>query len=335
MSRKLPNVIILIDNENRQSWFSNNYSFGQSRQISTLCRMLTDAERESRKLFKFETFGLFTKSDKLDNFIKTHDGIVICLEYDTFVKHKTQSISRIENILYENKNIPIAIIVEYYNHNNIDSVENDVQLIEKDIIKSSMHKFFIVDVSVMNGVLIKFYNNKSTKSISTDEMVENWLISHFQQKNKKTTNLSSVNISGLRLMDEFYKGTLPIELWDHYGRLRVVWCSLIRFGYDKTINPDGWLCSSWKRYKTSIGHGDKWNYTLTRFWIEILWKIQKTYNYNNFYDLYKNNINIHSGKLFQQYYGNEIFTEKAKNGWIESSKLKNELLNRNSQRIYD
>lgn len=110
---------------------------------------------------------------------------------------------------------------------------------------------------------------------------------------------------------------IPFKSADHYGRLKIVDYAIMTYGYKGAIDSNGWLCTNWKKYKKSIGHGNLWNYSLTRFWINILYNLQVKNNYKSFDELYTNNSIIHNGKLFQQYYSNDVlFSDNAKNNWV-------------------
>src|SRR5438046_9672841 len=99
---------------------------------------------------------------------------------------------------------------------------------------------------------------------------------------KKAT---STNIPIQLLAKEFQDCTLKLDLWNHYGRLRIVYYSLINYGFKNSIDQNGWLCKNWIKYKTSIGHGNLWHYTLTRFWINILYNLLVKNKYKNFNEL--------------------------------------------------
>ena len=116
---------------------------------------------------------------------------------------------------------------------------------------------------------------------------------------------------------QFEDNTLPITFWDHYGRLRIVFFSILHYGYKNTIDQNGWLCTNWKKYKHSIGHGNLWNYTLTRFWTNILYCIQRRHKFKTFKELYDRFPKIHYGSLFKDFYSNDIiFSDRARKTWI-------------------
>ena len=119
-----------------------------------------------------------------------------------------------------------------------------------------------------------------------------------------------------QFVKQFDKGTLPLEMWDHYGRLQIVYYSVVKFGLPPTMQLNSWLCTKWKSYKESIGHGHLWNYTLTMFWAQIIAKLAP--KYNNFNELYADNTWIHNGNLYRSYYSDEIiFSSAAKNNWVK------------------
>lgn len=324
-------VIVLMDDENRQSDYINNISFGKDPFLSTMCRMPTEAELKNQKKFIYEVFGLNTNDIKLDNFLLKHDGIIIAIETNIFKNNTSTIMTQLKKITEKYSKIPIQIVFEHEQSEEFEIVKNIKYLCNKYLVLSKVHKYFITQYQKNTGSLIEdrsvkmyFYNTNYDTYLDLDMWFNKMLYNENKQHITIETNeLSSKTIQALQLMDQFYNATLPIHLWDHYGRLRVVWCSIIKFGFEKTIDKNGWLCNSWKKYKTSIGHGDKWNYTLTRFWVNILYGIQQTNKYYTFDELYINNPKIHSGKLFMDYYGNEIFSEEAKNNWIQPTKLNN------------
>lgn len=323
-------VIVLMDDENRQSDYINSRSLGKDPWLATMCRAPTQAELRGEQKFIYEVFGLFTNSKKLDDFLLRHDGIIVSIDSENFRKDPNIFISQLKKITDQNVDIPIAIVIDHNQQiKSTQFLEKILELCDKHLQKNDLHKVFIKPYVKETGNILgktqfivygdKIYDDPN----SIDRWFNVQLCQPKQTRVVKPTDnnkLTSRTINATQMMNEFHKETLPIELWDHYGRLRVVWCSIIRFGFDETIKPDGWLCSSWKRYKTSIGHGDKWNYTLTRFWVNILVGIQESGKYKTFNELYDNNPRIHSGKLFQEYYGNEIFSDNAKNNWIKPTK---------------
>ncbi len=151
------------------------------------------------------------------------------------------------------------------------------------------------------------------------------MMNNIQSKPNPLGKLSSRSISTKELVILFEKCKLPLELWDHYGRLRIVSYAITKYGFQKAFEQDSWLCMVWKKYKTSIGHGHLWHYTLTRFWGNIIYNLHKKGIYSSFDELYDKNPEIHFGKLFQKYYTNDVlFSKDARNHWVPPN-LKNKI----------
>ena len=120
------------------------------------------------------------------------------------------------------------------------------------------------------------------------------------------------------MVTQFENSSLPLTIWDHYGRLRIVNHYLEKYGYQRTSDIDGPLCVAWKKYKTSVGHEKLWNYTLTRFWINVLYSLHKKEPYLTFAQIYERYTDIQFGSFFKKYYSDDvIFSQLAKNTWIE------------------
>lgn len=325
-------VIVLMDDENRQSNYVNKYSLGKNPMLAMLCRTQTKAEMENSNEFIYEVFGLFTDDKKLDDFLLKHDGLIVSIDTENFKKNSNLYLTQLLKLNNKTQNIPLAIVFDHNQKIKNDKLLNEIKISCKNILNdNSSHEVFIVGYTVENYSIAPEKINFNYEFHFNGE-INRWFITQLRNSkklttlalnNKMSTKITSKNIKAIQLMNAFYNTSLPIDLWDHYGRLRVVWCSIIKFGFEETIKKDGWLCSSWKKYKTSIGHGDKWNYTLTRFWINVLAGIQETGKYKSFSQLYEANPKIHSGKLFMEYYGTELFTEEAKNNWIKPTKSTN------------
>lgn len=132
-------------------------------------------------------------------------------------------------------------------------------------------------------------------------------------------------MDSISFIKHFDNSTLPLEYWDHKGRIRIVYMSLILYTYSNTIKKDSWLCTRWQKYKTSIGHGHLWNYTLTMFWVDIIYNIIKGQHYSidDFDSVYNKHIDtLGNSKLYEKYYTNELlFSKEARNDYIKSNKL--------------
>lgn len=289
-------VIALVQNEESRYDFLNN--FGSVPYISTMCMATTSAIRNETKLFRFEVFGLFTNDTKVNNLIKERDGIVILF---SFINQKT--IDRIVQIVDANPNTPILLVYE-----KIVMFANS----------ENLTKYF-------NESFLEKYNVKHRKIVTSNEKMseaKNWFYRMMQNieftKPKEiveTINSKTININ--EMVTQFENATLPLSLWDHYGRLRIVNYYLNEYGYEKTIDINGPLCKAWKKYKTTIGHEKLWNYTLTRFWINILYSLHKKEPQLTFSQLYDKYTQIQYGSFFKKYYSEDIlFSQYAKDNWV-------------------
>ena len=162
-------------------------------------------------------------------------------------------------------------------------------------------------------------NYSNFKVFADKDSANHWFTNqmrYLQPKPRPETQTSrTIDIN--EMAKQFQDGTLPMAMWDHYGRLRIVHYALMRFGYKAASDPDGWLCSSWRAYKTSINHGHLWHYTLTRFWMTILYDLQNKYKYQSFMELYDANPQIHNGGFFKFYYTDDVlFTPYARFNWV-------------------
>jgi len=290
-------AIVLSDSEHQRYNFL--HELGMSVSSPFLCMHVTPT-----KIFDFQVFGLMTYDDKVIDYIKTRQGVIVIVNYSN-VKNAMEKINYVVKNVH---NIPILIKVENlpnYTEDRYDTTQNPEKLPQigneiTELLKPLTDKPHIKLLFGDYGAKC-WFNNMIGKSI-----VEN--------KGKMT----SITIPITEMAKKFQDCTLELEMWDHYGRLRIVDYSLMKYGYKKTIDPNGWLCTNWRKYKTSIGHGNLWNYTLTRFWANILYNLQAKNNYKSFNILYTSNPPIHNGKLFQQYYSNEVlFSDNAKNSWVE------------------
>lgn len=311
---KLPQVILLTNNKNKSSFYIN---LGEGEMVfvpSSSPLMCAAGHYTKKQYFRYEIFELDGDYDKVNEYIKSRDGIIILLD------DNIKSISRVDYIINMIKNIPTLIFIEkhsftstlYDNSNNFSSLiakiynkynKNNVYVIGYDY---SQHKLYD-----NGGLLNKNGNDKNAKDFFTEK------VKLYYENKINVSEQTSKTIDSDEMMMLFENNTMELKLWDHYGRLRMVYLSLHKKGYKDTINVDGWLCKNWRKYKTSIGHGDLWNYSLTRFWIEIIYGLMNKYKYKSFSELYNNNSFMHSGGLFKEYYDDIIFSMRARREWVE------------------
>jgi len=296
-------VVVLVDNESRTLPTIQNFGWEHENTLMPgLCRM-----GQLTKIFTYEVFGLMTIDKKLTNFIRSMNGLTIVVDG---YRIKPQILQRIEELTVKLTDIPILYLVQ-----------NSTPMIQDMFQKLLKHPN------------VKYHSYNGTHSINyrkPDNRIDG--ITWFNQQivsgvsKPKKQILNSQTISTVILVKKFQDATLSLDLWDHYGRLRIVYYALMKNGYKKTIDPNGWLCQTWIKYKTSIGHKKLWHYTLTRFWVNIIYELQTKNRYRTFDELYKDNSYIHAGSLFKQYYTPEvIFTQKARTEWIPPNKNKSNI----------
>jgi hypothetical protein len=283
----MKNVIVLMDNEYKRYEFLRD--LGMTIQPKFMCMQIIPT-----KIFDFVTFGLFVQDKKLDNYIQTRDGIIIVVDS---MNLKPDTLNKIKMRLSLISKIPVLIVIENYQLYKID--KSVIEYLNKIANTCYVKHFVVHDRESANESKI-WFNNLVTAQESTDRKI------------KYTSTTIPIKTMALQFQNE----TLDIELWDHYGRLKIVYYAIITYGYSEAINPNGWLCSNWKKYKTSIGHGHLWHYTLTRFWATVLYILLSSH-YKSFDELYKNNPQIQKGSLFKEYYSDDVlFTPHARNNWI-------------------
>jgi len=289
-------VSVLMDNEKRKDPFLS--SLGMTIQPKHMCRVVTPTQ-----LFTFQVNNLLTKDIKLIDYLKTQQGIMISIDWN---HKKTDYLVRIRDLMKVMLKIPFLVIVYNVNKNQ----EDDPQFV------------WLQKICHHQGVR-KMWNYNTKLMYGEDDDYLIWFNAQVVKVPEREIKITSQNISDQMMINQFENTTLPMQLWDHYGRLRLVDISLREYGYSNTINSNGWLMKHWKAYKTSIDHGHLWHYSLTRFWIEILHNLQQIGLYSNFDQLYSANPILHRGKLFLEYYTPEvIFGQLARETWIPPN-LKN------------
>lgn len=261
--------------------------------------ILKKENKNMKRILRHQVYGLMVEDKKLDDYINTKDGIIIVLSIDD-LHDKTKR--RINNIIKNNPNKPMLFIFDNINKNMI----NDTDSYIKDFISNNRKAFFYGDKYINKNDAIIWFKNIIDK----------------QEKINKPNNYHGDE----ELLSLFRLAQLPMNEWNHENRLRIVYLHLIRFGYANSIKIDGELCKNWINYKTTIGHSELWNYTITRFFIEFIYKIiNNDKSMNNFNDIWycKKYEFLKNGKLFLDYYSRErLFSENAKNNFVEPD-LKN------------
>ena len=99
-------VTVLLDNENKNAYLLQN--LGTTWVQGGLCMMPTQAMLDKCRFFTFNTFGLMTENNKLDEYLKTRDGIICLMNY-TSVNDKL--LNRMKHIVDLCPNSPIVFLI--------------------------------------------------------------------------------------------------------------------------------------------------------------------------------------------------------------------------------
>lgn len=314
------NVAILLDNIKRNSWYVNEYLPKRNGNCPGMKSSLpTEFDHINYKSFTYEIFNLFDNNSQYEKY----DGIIVVIDSLNFKNYMKKIIDMLQVITLKHKSMPIAIIVEHNKFNpHIDFFPTIMSVCKKHLKPNDFHKVFIFQYERNHGEPLCNYLDKNTIH-NLYEIVTWFNNKHYIKKYEhneitptKTNKLHTM--SAKQLMQEFGNKTLPIELFDHYSKLRIMWCSLIKFGFEASINTNSWLCTRLRSYEKI-----NWNYTLTRFWLNVLFGIQDSHKYKSFNDLYSHNHRIHSEELAFDYYDKKtLYSNKTKNSWIAPTKIK-------------
>lgn len=306
------NVIILVEDERRKL------------QVCTtgpdpgryMCRMRTvteirAADKMRQNVFSYTVLPLLVPDPKIDQYVTECDGAVVVLSYISLEKNPDTFIKRIQSLRCR----PMLVLIE----DSPPPQQLPPASMQYDYIYPSSQappagsgvKHYIQ--STDEFLHVSYISNPEDRISAYEHFCE--LLWRSESLPRKPKVLSSKEMSTESLVSQFNERTLPISAWDHYGRLRIVTYSLKKYGYEATIQPDGWLCTTWRAYKTSIGHGNLWNYSLTRFWANILWSILQKQRCK-FSEMWERYPVIQNGSLHKDYYSSVIFTPRAKEGWV-------------------
>lgn len=281
-------VIVLLEDEHRPYPILKNLGVDDLSGLMHLCRVHTEYEKALLARgphFVFETFGLFNRNPKVDALIASKDGTIVIVSYNSLLQNTQLFNERIQHIQCR----PLLVLVE-----------NCPISPQTGLLKSSSNDFHIEYLA----------NNYAVVGV-----INSWFLPLMKKRLPEMTTQTSISIGTKDLMMAFENATLPMTIWDHYGRLRIVYLSLKYYGYEDSINQEGWLCHNWKKYKTSIGHAHLWNYSLTRLWVDILFKLMATKD--KFKTLYKKHQHLSNGKLHLVYYTTDVlFTDRARNNYV-------------------
>jgi len=287
-------VTVLIDDEQRQSGFFNG---------------LGELEQHS-KLFIYHTYGIMVQNHKLRSLMISSNGLILMIDCQNL---SNTVIDRVIDITRDMSDKPIMIIIE-------KTVKFDLKFDPCklfDIVTNVPHrKAFMIDHTER---MVK-WEYELPRAWFNDQLRTFMPLIPLIPYSERPT---SENIRTTELVHQFENCSVPLDVWNHYSKLRLIHYSLSIYGYDRTIDPKGWLCTHWKNHEISINRADLWNYSITKFWVTVIATIQRKYKYKTFNEMYIKNLNLHNGALYKEYYSDDrIFTEYAKSNWVPPDRKK-------------
>lgn len=301
----LPEVIVLVDEESKRHQVHMNLGDIEIKPSPYMCAV--SQFPRIQKVFRYETFKLNVDDTKLTNYVNAKDGIMIFCDYKKWN-------DKLTTILNNNKRKPVFILLQKNDGRDLKAFTDTI----RNFYNTHKRKNLVIYGFDYNRYKLfdpkdLLHNMGMTIDVAKDQFTRMMM-----NVDRKEFDITSRTIDPKEMMNEFENCTMDMRLWDHFGRIKMVYLSLKVKGYNDTIDTNGWLCTNWRKYKTSIGHGDLWNYSLTRMWTEIIkmaierypdWTIAKIFDTFDF---------MQKGSLFKEFYRSEtIFSFKARREWIE------------------
>ena len=295
------NVLVLTDNEENTKYLYN-FSYKEPVPSPHMCIVTHKTE-----MFVYHTLNINTIDKKIDEYARSRDGIIISINDMAKVKE-----NRIDKIIKENEDKPILIVMF---DKNIGHVRN----LQK--YRSDKNHIISLDLNTTNY----FDEKELMEQYRVIDNSKKWFVEKMDNNTvslSKDNTLNSKTIDMDEMVRQFENKTMPIKLWNHYGRLRMVLYSLKKYGFKDTVDYDSWLCKTWRAYKTSIGHKNLWNYSLTRFWACILYKLYKTDKSKDISYWMETKDFLSNGNLHKDFYDfNVLFSDYARENWVEPTKF--------------
>lgn len=283
----MPEVVVLVQDEHQKYPFLHSLSSQMSKNpMSGLCMVTHDTFREVVKLFGFQIFSLMVEDSKLNQYISERQGVVIIAQAPNSAIY-----NQVKRVVRCNPKAPLLLCFEQPLQNY------DLSRFQRLFRTDTPHRLI---------------------ANCTDRAKE-WFQEHMERQPNFHQELLSQTMSDKEFVRQFKQGTLPLAAWDHYGRLRLVYLAIKERGVSYAMRADGWLCPAWRRYKQSIGHGERWNFTLTKFWALMLFTLSSKHKMELSFDqLYQRHPELNNGRLFFNYYQPQtIFSPKARKEWVE------------------
>jgi hypothetical protein len=240
--------------------------------------------------FILESFPLSTCDDNIFHYAMTRNAIIIGIAIHNF--NKDHLIDNIKRYILDNQDKPILIYIKE---------------------KSTPRSYKLLGYNFSEEALQ--ISKKLRPYLASSHILTSDLYLGTSQLKKVLLPIKQ-SIKLEKLIDLFQTSKLPLEYWNHKNRLQLIFIAIKVHGYSQTIKNDSWLCFYWKKYLFSTNQEKLYNYTLIRFWIEIIYSLVDKYDY--FEDLYQKNPQItNSNMVFEYYSKNILFSENARNNFIK------------------
>jgi hypothetical protein len=254
----------------------------------------------NKNIFCHNVFDLSFANEKLiKQNILTRDGIIIVLKKLNKNNHKI-----VIKMISDNYNKPILVLFDITNRKEYgNEFYNNICVFEKFLKnyfskKSINIKYYFPTVSIIKD------HSKSIKYININEKYEKNPIEIFVEqllsKEVKAFTINSENYPEESLIKEFKCGHLPIRVWNHYTRLKIIYEYSKMYGYDNIVNGKSpFLFSHWKMYTKNIKQESMQNYNSIVHWAKIINNIKIKKKYRDFDMLYLKNPKIHDENYYK------------------------------------
>lgn len=252
----------------------------------------------NKNIFNFTTFDLFgANNNLLKKNIISKDGIIIVIEK---INKKTKNI--ITDILNINYNKPILIL--YDTTNSIIKNKKNNKKVNYFNIGHKLKEDLTINYNKRKIDTIKYFpiisiikNRKNDIiHINIEDDYNNPIelfIGNLLYKEVKTFSMNEYNYPDEELINNFENLKLPIRLWTHYTRIKIMHHYSIRSEYKELISKKSNLYNLWNKYLDCIGQSFTWNYEIYAFWLKILNKLKyknryiyKFFDFNKLCELY-------------------------------------------------
>lgn len=272
----------------------------------------------NKEVFNYNIFELkYSKEKLIKQNIITRDGIIIILQNINSIKSKLKKY--LFDIIENNYGKPILILfntTEYKQENKYISKKRkrksiddyrDIHNFEEELKRMFVRKVIKIDHYFPIISIIKDTKNDIVYLNIKEKYEKNPIqifVEQLQHKKIKTFSINSENYPEKNLLKEFEKGTLPIRIWNHYTKLRIIFLYLNTYGIEQLVSEDSILCEKWNKYLKNIKQEFTWNYNSLLKWCDILNNLIKSNNlkknkYKDFENLYLRNSKIHVPSYFK------------------------------------